>query len=447
MKFMEGENQSKQNVLDTYYPQEEKLIARTFDSGFEQAHDTYNAITAASDGNVYYVLSSEKHDVAGRMYRYDPQSNKITLLGDLTEICGEKNANSIAQGKSHVEFYERGTKLFFSTHIGFYELIDGMDRLPVHAPDGYQLYKGGHILSYDMKTGQFTDHITIPDGEGIVSMEMDVQRGNIFCISWPSGRFIHYNVDSGEMQRFGMISGRGEGGTPGRDFRSLCRSLFVDQRNGTVYYSTAEGDIYAYSPQEGTLNKLDGVDLRIDYFGKYNPEQPGNMGYNWRKICWHEEEEVAYGVHGNSGYLFRFDPAAQKIELIERITSSLSRKSGMFDQFSYGYLGFQLGPDKETIYYLTGGPVYINGKRLTGLDEIAKGAAKGLENLHQVTYHIPSGAYTDHGPIFYENGHRPLYVNSIAVAQNGTIYTLARIDRNGGTVTDLIRINLHSNGQ
>jgi hypothetical protein len=37
---------------------------------------------------------------------------------------------------------------------------------------------------------------------------------------------------------------------------------------------------------------------------------------------------------------------------------------------------------------------------------------------------------------------RPLYVNSIAVDTLGNIYTLARINREGRTVTDLIKINL-----
>lgn len=449
---MQEEKQREESISAPYNSHVNKHIAKTFDSGFELAHDSYNAITVAGDGRVYYVLSSDKHDVAGRMYTYDPLNDNITLLGDLTAICGEEGKHFISQGKSHVEFFERDGKLYFSTHVGFYELIDGMDRLPVNAPEGYRLYNGGHILAYDMRTGRFEDLAIIPGGEGAVSMTMDVQRGNIFCISWPLGNFIHYNVDSREMKQFGAIAGRGEGGTPGEDFRSLCRSLFVDQRNGTVYFSTAGGDIYAYAPGDSALRKLEDVNLRIDYFGKYSPEQPGSMGYNWRKICWHEEDEVAYGVHGNSGYLFRFDPEAQHIELIERITSGLSRKSGMFDQFSYGYLGFQLGPDKETVYYLTGGPIYINGKRVGGLNEIGKGAAKGLENLHLVTYHIPSGTYQDHGPIFYENGDRPLYVNSIAVAADGTIYTLARIERNGRTVTDLIRIpnpfiNLQVNGQ
>jgi hypothetical protein len=46
---------------------------------------------------------------------------------------------------------------------------------------------------------------------------------------------------------------------------------------------------------------------------------------------------------------------------------------------------------------------------LKGEDEIAKGAAKGLENLHLVTYQLHKGEYRDHGPVFYENGERPLY--------------------------------------
>jgi hypothetical protein len=112
----------------------------------------------------------------------------------------------------------------------------------------------------------------------------------------------------------------------------------------------------------------------------------------------------------------------------------------MFDQFSYGYLGFQLGPDGRTIYYLTGSPIYLNGKRIGGKDEIVKGAAKGLENLHLITYDIPTNKYKDHGPIVYENGDIPLYVNAISVGDDGSVYTLARVNRNGIIITDLICI-------
>jgi hypothetical protein len=427
-------NQEKQTL------EEKQLIATSYFSGFDLAHDTYNAISAASDGNIYYVLSSQPYDVAGQVHVYDPQVDTTRFLADLTEICGEKDKKVIAQGKSHVRFYESDGKLYFSTHVGYYEMIDGMERLPVTAPEGYGLYPGGHFLAYDLGTGKFEDLGLAPHGEGVLTMTMDTERKQIYAITWPKGYFVHYDVNSGEMKELGLVSANGENGTIGEDYRVLCRSIFVDPRDGLVYYSTAEGDIMCYNPGEGTIDKLEDVDLRLDYFGSYDPTDAGSMGYNWRAVVWYPKEEVAYGVHGNSGYLFKFDPKERAIEIVERITSEPSRKSGMYDQFSYGYLGFDLGNDKETLYYLTGGPIYENGKRVKGKDKIAMGAARGLENLHLVTYHIPTSAYIDHGPVFYEDGSRPTYVNSIALDKEGNVYTLARFEHEGKLVEDLIKI-------
>lgn len=418
------------------------FLATKHYSGFPKAHDTYNALSAASDGKIYYVLSSDSIEVGGQMYAYDPATESATHVGDLTEICGEENGKAIPQGKSHVRFHEADGKLYFSTHVGFYQLIDGMDRLPVSAPEGYELYPGGHILSYDLSTGTFERLARLPNGEGMVSMTMDKARKQIYGISWPTGRFFHYDVNSGILKNLEKISGNGEAGTPGDDFRTLCRSLVVDPRDGTVYFSIAEGDVLSYNPEKGRIEKLDEVDLRIDYFGKYDPKRPGSMGYNWRKIFWHEKENVAYGVHGNSGYLFRFDPVARQVEIVDRITSLPSKKSGMFDQFSYGYLGFILGPDGDTIYYLTGAPFYKEGRRVKGEEQIAKGAAKGIENLHLISFTLSSGTHTDHGSIVYEDGTIPTYVNSIAIGQDKRIYTLARFQQEGKVIEDLISFPL-----
>ncbi len=419
---------------------EKKLIAKRYYSGFDQAHDTYNAISAASDGKIYYVLSSKSIDIGGQMYSYDPATDRIGFIADLTEVCGEKGLKAIPQGKSHVRFYEKEGKLYFSTHVGWYEIINGAECLPQHAPKGYKLYPGGHILSYDLKTGKFEDLALAPHGEGIITMILDKDRDQIYCITWPTGYFLHYDMNSGKLSDLGKISANGEAGTPGKDYRVLCRSMFVDDNTGLVYYSTSEGDIYDYDPKTKKISKVEGVSLKIDYFGTYDPTDPGSMGYNWRSIFWYPPEHVAYGVHGNSGYLFKFDPRNKKIELVERITSEPSKKCGMFDQFSYGYLGFELGPDGHTIYYLTGGPIFINGKRLKGKDRIAMGAAKGLEDLHLVTFNIPNLKYIDHGAVFYEDGERPTYVNSIAIGPQGNVYTLARFKHDGKEIEDLIKI-------
>ena len=81
--------------------------------------------------------------------------------------------------------------------------------------------------------------------------------------------------------------------------------------------------------------------------------------------------------------------------------------------------------------------------RVAGKSSTAKGEAKGTEDLHLVTYDIPERRYTDHGAVFYADGGRPSYVNSIAVGRDGTVYTIARIPKGEGRYrVDLISVAL-----
>ncbi|MFN3325815.1 MAG: hypothetical protein ACK5AZ_20145 [Bryobacteraceae bacterium] len=416
----------------------ERLTARVFDSGFVQAHDTYNGISAASDGKIYYVLSTELHDVAARMYSFDPAESEIRFLGDLTEACGEKGMKAIAQGKSHVNFVEANGKLYFATHLGYYSIIDGMEK-PGSPPPGFKPYRGGHFLAYDLKSGKFDDLALAPHGEGILSMTMDTKRGRLYGITWPTGYFLRYDLSSKELKDLGPVSMDGENGRGAR-YRTLCRSLTVNPEDGSVYFTNGDGDILRYSYDSDSISVVEGDNLRKDYFGLYDPTSAGHMGYNWRQTFWHPGEKAIYGVHGNSGYLFRFDPKIPRVDVFERLTSLPSKRSGMYDQFSYGYLGFALGPDQRTIHYLTGGPIYHEGRRVKGRDSTAKGESKGMENLHLITYDIPAARYADHGPIKLETGGVPYYVNSVAIGKDGTVYALSRVTQNHLTRTDLIAI-------
>jgi len=431
-------NQAQKPVAETQAVStpDAKIIATVYNSGFEHAHDTYNGISSASDGKIYYVLCSQLMDVGGQVYSYDPKIRTIEHLGDLTEICGEKDMKTVAQGKSHVNFVESGGKLYFATHLGYYSIINGMEKTGV--PTGeYKAYRGGHLLAYDMKTKTFEDLGIGPHNEGIITMNMDVSRGLIYGLSWPTGYLFRYNLAKKEMKDLGPATGKGEDGF-GEDFRVVCRSIAIDPDNGSVFFTNAEGKIKCLKLGQDTVETIAGEDMRKDYFGTYEIFTSGSMAYNWRQVFWYTPEKKIYGVHGNSGYLFRLDPAVPRLDVLERLTSVPSKLTGMGDQFSYGYLGFKLGPDGRTIYYLTGGPIYIDGKRVMGASSTAKGEAKGLEDLHLITYDIPTGKYLDHGAIFYPDGQRPLYVNSIAIGDDGTVYTLARITENGKTRTDLI---------
>ncbi len=415
-----------------------KLHAEIIDSGFADAHDTYNGISCASDGRIYYVLSSEKADVGAQMYAYDPASRTAKHLGDLTEACGEKDAHAISQGKSHVRFIESAGKLYFATHIGFYSIIKGMEK-PGVPPAGMKPYPGGHFVSYDMASGKFEALATAPAREGIITFTMDTRRGRLYGLTWPKGRFIRYDLAKRELKDLGAVSEQGEDGE-GKTFRTICRSMAVDPGDGSVYFSTSDGVIHQYHYADDAITPVTTDDLKKDYFGLYDPASAGHMGYNWRQTFWNAADSSIYGVHGNSGYLFRFTPSSGQVDVLDRITSEPSHHSGMFDQFSYGYLGFTLGADERTIYYLTGGPIYENGRRVRGKDATAKGESKGREDLHLVTWHIPTRTYRDHGPIFFDNGQRPNYVNSIAVGKDGAVYALSRTSEDEHAPTDLIRI-------
>ena len=180
------------NAADDPFQPRERLTARTFNSGFVDAHDTYNGMGCGSDGHIYYVLSSERYDVGARMFGFDPATRKIRLIGDLTEACGEQGRNTIVQGKSHVNFAERGGKLHFSTHIGFYSIIDGMEK-PGIPPAGWKPYPGGHLLSYDLKSGKFEDFGVGPEREGILTTSTDKRRGR--CMASPGPRvFLPYDL-------------------------------------------------------------------------------------------------------------------------------------------------------------------------------------------------------------------------------------------------------------
>src|SRR5689334_13281857 len=100
-----------------------RLIARVHESGFPPSHDTFNGMGTASDGRILYVLCSDLAHVAARMYAFDPATQKVELIGDLSEAAGEKGMNAIAQGTSHVRFVEAAGKLWFATHLGYYNII------------------------------------------------------------------------------------------------------------------------------------------------------------------------------------------------------------------------------------------------------------------------------------------------------------------------------------
>jgi hypothetical protein len=404
------------------------ITATVYNSHFPaeaRGGEAWNGITVAQDGTDYYVLDSPAYDVPAVMYFFDPKTKQVTRVADLDEAVGQA-PGAIVQGKSHVSFVEDDGKLYFTTHLGYYAITGGVETMPT-PPAGFKPYPGGHFVSYDLKTKKFTDLVLSP-GEGIITFAMDTQRKRLYGITWPAGNFLRYDVKTKELKNLGTKFHEGEIGKLGDTYRSICRRIVINPRDGSAYFTTGEGTIYQYNYATDSIDAVPGVSLKKDYFGEMDPTQHG-MAYNWRSAQWSNTENVIYGINGRSGYLFRFDPEKKTVEVLDRLSSLPAKKSGMYDRFEYGYMGFNFGPDGHTLYYLTGAPLPAN--------LLQPGQRRGDEGAHFITYDTKNGKYTDHGLIMLDNGQSASAPQGIAIAADGTVYTNGYVMRNGKRVIEM----------
>jgi hypothetical protein len=406
------------------------LRATAYNSNFPEAAkpgEAFNGMGVSSSGTIYYVLSSAKYDIPGQMYSLDPKTGEITHIANLNDAVGQGKMKAVAQGKSHVNFVQSNGKLYFSTHLGYYNQASGVERTAV-APHGYLPFPGGHFVSFDLATGKFTNLAIAPGGQGIIAMSMDKQRGRLYGITWPAGDFLRYDLKTKNLKDLGTLFHGGELGKLGSTYRAICRRIVVDPEDGSAYFTTGDGVIHRYNYDTDKIDTALGVNLKKDYFGSFNPANKG-MAYNWRAAVWVPSQHAIYGVNGRSGYLFRFDPKARTVEVLKRLTSEPSKRSGMFDEPIYGYLGLALGADGHTLYYLTGAPLSVDSK---------KTRPEQKEGTHLITYDISNREYMDHGQILLKNGDPVSPPQSLVIGLDGTVYTLSYVLRNGKSGIELI---------
>jgi hypothetical protein len=247
-------------------------------------------------------------------------------------------------------------------------------------------------------------------------MQCDPARKRLYGLTWPKGYFVVYDMAARRLRNLGKVSRDGEAGE-GQGYFCLCRSMGLWPETGDVYFTNADGEVRRYSAARDQVETVAGVHMKRDILGVWDPHRPGHQGYNWRDLFWREAEGVFYGIHPRSAYLFRFDPAAPRLTLLDRLCAQDLRESGQFEPFRYGYLTLRLGPDGDTVFYLTSscGLTTEDGRQVK-------------ETVHLVTYHLPTGRYADHGILRLADGRYPQMAHTLAVHPNGRLYSCPWIE-------------------
>lgn len=388
------------------------LKAKVHPAGVITDSHFYSA-TLASDGCIYYTLCTHKHDKHGQMCRYEPKKDEVKVVADFGKATGEFDTKTVSQGKSHAPFFELDGKLYFSTHVGYFK-SEGAKEIPAPtAPLGYTIYPGGHCAAYDMKTEKVEDFGIPVKGEGIITFNMDKKRKRLYYMTWPSGHFGYYDIKEKRYKDFGPSFLEGEIGMGDR-YMVLCRAMAVYPVDGSVFFTHADGTIMRYNYAKDKIEKFEGVSMKRDIFGQHDPHKPGHMAYHWREIFWNEANKVFYGTHPRTGYLFSFDPSKPEIKLIDRLSARPIKERGDYEPYHYGYGGLSIGPDNETIYYITGIPrAYGQDPRKYG----HKGAV-----LKLTTYNLRTEKYNDWGIIQLEDGRVTALTHSVIPHPDGRVY-------------------------
>jgi hypothetical protein len=351
-----------------------------------QGASNYGCLAHAGDGAIYYTLGSREADGEARLLRFDPGTRLTTLVAHLSSAVGEAPPATIPQGKTHVGLFEHSGRLYTATHIGYYKRRLGRE-LPA-APPGRGRYPGGHLVAYDLTSGRIDDLARAPAEEGIIAMTLDRRRGQISALTWPGGLLLTYQLESGQLRDHGPVFGAGEWGRHlGLRWRRICRTIVHDPDSGDVYWSDDDGCLFALRHGSQT----------IELVRRRLAEDSGATG--WRALIWRESERAFYGILSGSCWLFRFEPAARKVELLDQLRPRSVRRRLRLNQSPT--LALRLAEDGETLLYLATGPGLLT--------------ATGRINstVHLLTYHLPSRTTREHGILRLPDGRYPVLAESI----------------------------------
>lgn len=386
------------------------IKAELFNPGFRVGDSNYHALTAVSDGKIHFAVNTHDPDRASRYYTFDPATNVMTFIAEIDTALGEDAKTRVSQGKIHTPLIEHDGKVWFATMTAFYE-----GRLPGTGNDGKIPYGGGHFMSYDLKTGKFTDLAKVIPSESIMTMNMDTKNEILYGLTWPSGLLVSYDIRGDELCSWGAVQGRGEWGHHPWEWDVICRTLAIDPE-GNVYGSTMDGMIWHYDrTRTRRVRYMDGLDLsRVPRVQSAEEELKGDFYHGWRVIRWNPNTNSFWGTHFETTTLFEFVPSANLIRAVAELRPKAYQ--GIPRNPEKSQLGFMIGP-RNTIFYLAHGPAVT-----------IQGRPSLQSSLYLFTYEIDKASLTDHGPIFSHDGRRVFFAESIAIGPDDHIYTVAWVE-------------------
>ncbi|MCA9409687.1 MAG: hypothetical protein KC944_00660 [Candidatus Omnitrophica bacterium] len=340
----------------------------------EPVDDHHRAMWANWGQSAYYpknghfytsIGDNGSYDAHLYVVEYDPEAKEIGLSAEVNEVIGRPD-DMFSEGKIHgwLDFIE-GPELWFCTYWSKYP--------EVHEEDWQTGYRGGHIMTYNVETGDFTDYgVPMPRASWPAS-RVDPNRRMLYATGYYC-EFLAWDIDNRKVHWAGH---QPDG------IQMSNRVLLIDDKTGMLYTSNRHEDDH-----EKHFIKYDPYKNRFELTEMAAPPTDGQAGEMRASTIRRNSDGIFYGVT-TPGQMFTFDPDKEEIVDLglcwpgeERYTTSL-----------------ETSPGERYIYYVPGahGKGCLDGSPLVQYDTKTqtKKVLAFLSPFYEEKYgYTPSGSFS-----------------------------------------------------
>ncbi len=345
-------------------------------------------ITLAADGNCYFASSTHSGRRGAMVFKYDPKAGKVSrICDDIIDVCSEDPRTQAPQGLMVTNAVELDGWIYWGTHS---QVSGFAPRKP---------YAGGHVVGYQMETGQWRD-LGIPAmGCTILAgLAADAKAKRLFVTVSPEvwdegGATCLYRIDlpKGKFQNVGVVSYGGMVGFPG---------IWADIQ-GRCWLGAPGGGLICYDPavnaMRGWLDALPPARMEQGYPDPLATNQVARM-WDWVRAV-PGRNQCLFTLKQGAGF-YCFSPG-----LIGR--GSSAPFSGL--RPLTGYTGQGCAVTEDHVYFA---------------QSIALAYVPGVALLHLRGFDYTSGKpdVIDYGAIADDSGRVPLRIESLAADSDGHVF-------------------------
>ena len=299
--------------------------------GDHREESMWSALYGAKSGKIYIGLCC--HAEAAHFYEFDPATETMRHIVDLTELHEERGEGINTNGKIHVRMGEDNDG---NIYFGSLNEDTGPECIDPSSYLGAFWYRYNPKLDKVEVLGKISRHF------GLLGMVMDPKYMRFYGLAEDGHLYMHdiagkYTRDLGKV-----------------DDWDICRTIFADDL-GRVYGSFPVAQIWRYDPVTDEVVDLPNIRLECD-----NRVLPRTMSKPmidrkviWRVIEWDPVDKCAYGIVGGNSMLFKYDVhngSEGKFEYITPLTAPQYWNETNMRQIPFATLAFTISPDHR-IYF------------------------------------------------------------------------------------------------